>query len=325
MNQPDGFQEFICRKCGDCCRKHGIYPVTSSDIVRLAAGIGSTVEATLAEYCSVATNDGRRGLFIIGLAGECPFLKEDTCIVHDFKPEVCRIFPDNDGFVTVERLKAGLKSATIRGTGLSRCSVWDMPADGVLPPNIEATIGFRIREDTDRHFFASHESIDAEMAGYLAKLAEFRMSDLPLYLYLGRKYGLLRQFYTVGLTDITPLIQAERDIMYRYLSTYAELHMLKEEPVTCSSIRATFIDGEPGIMLTCDRIPESAEEAHYLFKEYGDKGIFSIMAECGASAYIAAFTIDTPCLGEIVRNGELRLKLKSGTGSINVLCTEGVP
>ena len=145
--------ELECRRCGDCCRKHGLYPVTSSDIADIALYTGVEVDELLSKFCIVTTHDGRKGLFTRGTGMACPFLAGDTCSIHAFKPLVCSIFPDNDGHVTVRRLKDCLRASVTHGEGLSRCAIWDMADDGILAPAIEATARFRIREDTDAQYF----------------------------------------------------------------------------------------------------------------------------------------------------------------------------
>ena len=264
--------ELSCRRCGDCCRKHGLYPVTSSDIADIALYTGVGVDELLSQFCTVTTHDGRKGLFTRGTGMACPFLAGDTCSIHAFKPLVCSIFPDNDGHVTVRRLKDCLRASVTHGEGLSRCGIWDLPDDGILAPDIEATARFRIREDTDAQYFLGHDSIDADTVAYLSRLAELRATDLPLYLATSRKYGLLRQFHTAGLPDMTPLLQAERDILYRYCGTYASANMLPEAFVECEGVRATFVDGKPGILLACDILPPAGSEAHFLWRRYGEIG-----------------------------------------------------
>lgn len=316
--------EFVCKQCGDCCRKHGLYPITSSDLLMLAQGMGITIDEVLGEYCTVTTHDGRRGLFLRGLAGECPFLKDDLCIVHSFKPAVCGIFPDPDGFITTNRLKACLKDTAIGGKGLSRCGVWDLPDGGILAPNLEETISFRIREDTDRQYFISHEEIDADKVEFLARLAEYRQSDLPLYVFTGKKYGALRQFHAAGHSDMAALIEAERDILYRYLVTYIESCRMEETALKCTGVRATFVAGQPGIMVLCEGFPEVADDGQFLWAKYGETGIFAIAVESDQTAYLTAFTIETPCLDDIVRNHQLSIMMSDGKRKLVTRCTEGI-
>jgi hypothetical protein len=298
--------------------------VTSSDIAEIACHAGIETEELLSKFCIVATHDGRKGLFTRGTGTACPFLAGDKCSIHAFKPLVCSIFPDNDGHVTVRRLKDCLKASHTAGEGLSRCAVWDMPDDGILSPDIEATVRFRIREDTDAHYFLGHDSIDADTVEHLHRLAQLRETDLPLYLATSRKYGLLRQFHTGRLKDITPLVQAERDILYRYCATGATANMLPEGFVDCRGVRATFVDGKPGIMIVCDTLPPAGGDAHFLWRRYGEMGVFAAIVEGGGMGYATAFVINTPCLDDILSDGRLHLAFSDGTRKVSFDCKEGI-
>lgn len=287
--------------------------------------MGMETEDFLARFCTIAANDGRKGLFIQGSSdGVCPFLEGDVCSIHECKPRVCTIFPDNDGYVTVRRLKADAKSATVRGTGLSRCAIWDLPDAGVLAPNVEASALFRIGEDTDAQYFACHDTIGPDTVDYLARLAELRSTELPLYLLVSKKYGLMRQFHTGSLRDIASLIQVERDILYRYCGTYAEANMLPEGLIECRGVRATFVDGHPGIMVICDHLPADGGEAHFLWRRYGETGIFAVIVEGGGIGEVTAFTINTPCIDDIVRERTLHLAFSDGKNKVAYACREGI-
>jgi hypothetical protein len=224
----------------------------------------------------------------------------------------------------VRRLKDCLKTSAAGGEGLSRCTIWKMPDDGILSPDIEATVRFRIREETDAHYFRGHDTIDADTVGYLSRLAQHRVTDLPLYLAMSRKYGLLRQFHTRGLRDISPLIQAERDILYRYCGTYATANMLAEALVECKGVRATFVDDRPGIMALCDMLPPAGGEARFLWRRYGEIGVFAVVVEGGGTGYATAFVINTPCLDDILSDGRLHLAFSDGSGKVCFVCKEGI-
>ncbi len=316
--------EFSCKRCGDCCRKHGLYPVTSSDIADIACHAGVGTEEILSRFCTVTTHDGRKGLFSRGSGTACPFLDGNGCSIHAFKPLVCSIFPDPDGHVTVRRLKDCLKASTTGGEGLYRCAAWDLPDDGILAQEIEMTARFRIREDTDAQYFSGHDSIDADTVEYLSRLAELLCTDLPLYLATSRKYGLLRQFHTGGPSDIAALVQAERDILYRYCGTYVTANMLPEAFIECRRVMATFVDGRPGIVVLCDTLPSAGGEAHFLWRRYGETGVFGVVVEGGGAGYATAFVIETPCLDDILSDGRLHLAFSDGSGKVSFTCKNGI-
>jgi hypothetical protein len=298
--------------------------VTSSDIADIARCTGTGIDELLSRFCIVATHDSRKGLFTRGTGMACPFLKDDMCSIHAFKPLVCSVFPDNDGHVTVRRLKDCLRASVTSGEGLSRCAVWDMPDDGILAPDIEATVRFRIREDTDAHYFLSHDTCDADTVEYLSRLAQHRETDLPLYLATSRKYGLLRQIHTGRLQDTSLLVQAERDILYRYCATSATTNMRLEGFIDCKGVRATFVDGKPGIMILCDTLPPEGGEAHFLWRRYGEMGVFAAIIESGDMGHATAFVINTPCLDDILGDGRLHLAFSDGAGKTSYVCKEGI-
>ena len=316
--------ELICRRCGDCCRKHGLYPVTSSDLADIAGETGIALDELLSRFCVVTTHDGRKGLFTRGSGPACPFLAGDTCSIHTFKPLVCAIFPDNDGHVTVRRLKDCLKASAVGGEGLSRCAARDLPDDGILASAIEATVRFRLREDTDAHYFLNHDTIDAATVEYLSRLAQLRVTDLPLYLATAKKYGLLREFHTRGLPDLAALLQAERDILYRYCGTSTAANMLPEVLVECRGVRATFVEGKPGIRIFCDVVPPRDGEARFLCRRYGETGVFAAVVEGGGAGHATAFVIHTPCLDDILGDGTLHLGFDDGAEKVSFVCQNGI-
>ena len=328
MSDPSNILEFKCLCCGDCCKKHGLYPVTSSDICRTSKGMGIGIDEFFSRYCTISNNDGRHGMFIKGNGLVCPFLKDDMCSIHEFKPEVCRIFPDPDGYVTVRRLKQDMKDATAPGmTGLSRCSVMDMPDDAILKGDIEATIDFRIREDTDRHYFASHFSIDPETMKFMSGLADVRLKDSTLRQAIKGRYSAIRSFHEGGTYDMELFFRSEQVTIERYMATYAAASGLITKIINPGTIIATFVNGYPGILLrTNENLPEDVESGNYLYKRIGNKGLFSILFISPDTAYTISFSIDTPCLDDIVKDdGKLHLSLKSMDKSLSAICREGIP
>jgi hypothetical protein len=226
--------------------------------------------------------------------------------------------------VTADRLKSGMRDSTVRGEGLSRCAAWSLPDGGVLAPGIEATIPFRIREDTDRHYFARHATISPEVVDYLAGLADARCRDLPLYLATGQKYSLFRSLHTGRTIDVSPLVQAERDILYRYAATYAQSRLLDEALILPEGVRAAHVGGQPGIALAVGRLPEAAGDARYFIRRLGEAGIVSAAIEGRGIAYVTAFVIYTPCLDDMLRDGILRLEFSDRREKVAVECLEGV-
>ncbi|MCD1295635.1 hypothetical protein CUJ83_11565 [Methanocella sp. CWC-04] len=308
---------FSCKQCADCCKKHGLYPVTSSDISNISSNLGIGIKEFLSRYCALTTNDGRRGLFIYGIDGVCPFLSGNMCAIHDFKPEVCRIFPDSDGYVVARRLKDDLKDTFLEGQeGLSRCGVWDIPDDAILKGDIKATVEFRIKEDTDRHYFASHDNVDDNIVEKLSLLARIRLSDNALTGAIEEKYRLIRRFHTGLSSDRGSMVDIEKKILHRYLLTRAMASGITTKKISYTGVRATYVGSVPGIALICEgEFPVKTQSAEYLYQRYGDTGIFAILITSDDIAFIASFIIDTPCLDDIITGDKkLKLMLKSNDG-----------
>jgi Fe-S-cluster containining protein len=85
---------FVCQQCGACCRVPGVVRVTSSDIDRLAAHLGLSVETFIADYTDLSPS--RTGLILKGEKdGPCIFLTANNqCQVHVARPQQCRDYPE---------------------------------------------------------------------------------------------------------------------------------------------------------------------------------------------------------------------------------------
>jgi Fe-S-cluster containining protein len=89
---------FECQQCGTCCRGHanGI-PLFITDIQRLSRHLGYSVEQFLVKFCSFRLLQNREGrlpmLFLRPQQDQCPFLRQNRCLVHSHKPYLCRKAP----------------------------------------------------------------------------------------------------------------------------------------------------------------------------------------------------------------------------------------
>lgn len=84
---------FTCQRCGACCRVPGYVRVTDEDCEALAALLGVSVEAFIAEETDLAP--ARTGLVLKGEPNApCRFLTaENLCRVHSAAPKQCRDYP----------------------------------------------------------------------------------------------------------------------------------------------------------------------------------------------------------------------------------------
>jgi len=83
---------FVCRKCGVCCRWTGHVLLTEEDITRMAAAAGLSEDEFIERYTVLASN--RRQLSLAEHSdGRCVFLVENGCEFYDARPDQCRSFP----------------------------------------------------------------------------------------------------------------------------------------------------------------------------------------------------------------------------------------
>ena len=104
-------EHFVCRRCGACCRAPGIVRLTDGDVDALAAALGLSPEAFVAEYAELAP--GRSGLRLRGAPeAPCEFLAEDgLCRVHAARPRQCREFPARWKRDDLDSVCLGMRSA----------------------------------------------------------------------------------------------------------------------------------------------------------------------------------------------------------------------
>jgi len=84
-----------CRACGNCCRQ--ILPALDEDDVdRLASCLEKTSNEIIALYL-MTDDDGN----LIFNRRPCPFLSENSCLIYEHRPEICRSYPHlrNEEFV----------------------------------------------------------------------------------------------------------------------------------------------------------------------------------------------------------------------------------
>lgn len=92
-------KEFVCARCGNCCRGEGIVRVTTAEAQAIAQYLGLTCEEFYERYTRDPEDphDAEQGTrWLIDKPGplrECIFLENNLCRIHPVKPERCRTFP----------------------------------------------------------------------------------------------------------------------------------------------------------------------------------------------------------------------------------------
>ena len=90
--EPQTMEEFVCQRCGNCCRIDGQVRLTDADISRLAAFLGLSERDFIERYTRLARD--RRGLTLRDSPdGACILLGPSGCLAHPAKPMQCREFP----------------------------------------------------------------------------------------------------------------------------------------------------------------------------------------------------------------------------------------
>ena len=85
--------DFVCLRCGNCCRPSGYVRVSPAECDAIASYLGLPVSAFIRDYTCV-TRD-RRGLSLTERGdGACIFLDGDGhCAVYAVRPRQCRTYP----------------------------------------------------------------------------------------------------------------------------------------------------------------------------------------------------------------------------------------
>ena len=84
-------EQFVCRKCGACCRGDGFVKVTEAEIITMAEYLGETEEQFKSRWLRPSLFEGH---WLKDKENkDCIFLENNQCLVHAVKPVQCRSFP----------------------------------------------------------------------------------------------------------------------------------------------------------------------------------------------------------------------------------------
>ena len=107
MGTPETKFDFVCRRCGKCCRESGYVHLTDGDIDSLAKFLEMDVGCFTERYTRLTCH--RQGLSLTEHDdGACIFLEEGgDCRVEAAKPQQCRQFPFTWRYADVQHICKG--------------------------------------------------------------------------------------------------------------------------------------------------------------------------------------------------------------------------
>lgn len=88
---------YVCQRCTACCKWPGDVRLEDDEIAPIATHLGMSEGDFLDRYTRLRTN--RQGLSLIEKENhECIMLEDNSCIIHEVKPEQCKGFPNKWNF-----------------------------------------------------------------------------------------------------------------------------------------------------------------------------------------------------------------------------------
>jgi len=91
--------DFVCERCGNCCRGEGIVRVAPEEARAIAQWLGMPLDAFYVRYTRQPDDpaDAAHGVRWLvdrpGPAHACVFLEEGGCRIYPVRPARCRTFP----------------------------------------------------------------------------------------------------------------------------------------------------------------------------------------------------------------------------------------
>ena len=109
-------EEFVCKRCGTCCREQGYVYLTDDDVDAIAASLGMDVVAFTERYTRLTQQ--RKGLSLVEQDdGACIFLNEGgDCSIESVKPAQCRQFPFSWRYADVQSICKGWRECEQQDT-----------------------------------------------------------------------------------------------------------------------------------------------------------------------------------------------------------------
>ncbi|RME02664.1 MAG: YkgJ family cysteine cluster protein [Planctomycetota bacterium] len=82
--------DFVCQKCGNCCRGEGYVYLSLQEIQRICQFLQMDITAFQRKYLE---KHQRTMVLASHPNGDCIFLEDNLCKIHPVKPDQCRKWP----------------------------------------------------------------------------------------------------------------------------------------------------------------------------------------------------------------------------------------
>jgi Fe-S-cluster containining protein len=82
---------FECKLCGECCYGKGGIKVTDIEVIKISNYLKISPEEFRSQYCEARNSEL---ILVTGRDGFCIFFDPaKQCLIHNVKPEICRLWP----------------------------------------------------------------------------------------------------------------------------------------------------------------------------------------------------------------------------------------
>jgi Fe-S-cluster containining protein len=169
------YKDFKCELCGICCKRQKIVLLTIYDIFRLSENLGLKPEMFYKKYCmrSDKFDEEARTRLFLKAEGGCPFLKGNTCSIHEFKPIVCSQSP----FYFVESSLAAYKVFNIIQDD---CSISKLPYSTITEGDPDKLADMEILVNITDEYMEKYGRFDERAAAGYYEMSKNALKDEKL-------------------------------------------------------------------------------------------------------------------------------------------------
>lgn len=85
---------FHCTSCGQCCKNREDILLSPYDLYRIANFLNVEMGQVIQDYCVwYVGQTSKLPVVALNIKGDCPFLENNKCRIHEAKPTVCALYP----------------------------------------------------------------------------------------------------------------------------------------------------------------------------------------------------------------------------------------